>query len=261
MTKLKSLALVLFVLVFLAGCGGGKRRGSRDAQSSHQLQSLIDLSVVAIQTGYYAQALQTLGEAERLAPNNPEVKHHIGRTYFHLNRLDDAVSYYERALALDPGKTDIHNSLGVVYMARKEYEKARAEFQLCIDDLTYAESSMSKLNMGLLEESTGHPENAMAYYRDIIAANAPTSPTAYYRLAHNSYANGDYRKAVDYLTPAVRLNPEFPEAFFLLGETFEKLNFPDEAAENYGRCVVIDPNSARGIEAQKRVRAIMKDYQ
>jgi superkiller protein 3 len=216
--------------------------------------------MVAMQTGYYPQALQALGEADRLSPNNADVKHNLGKVYYHLNERAKAIEFYQRALSLDPSKTEVHNSLGVAYMADKEYEKAREEFQLCLDDLTYTDAAMSRLNMGLLEENMNRPEAAIPYYQRLVASNDKISPSAYFRLGRIAYNKQEYRQAVDYLTPAVRLSPEYADAFFLLGRSYEELGYLDEAAENYGRCVVLDPNSAMGIDAQKRVRNIMKDY-
>jgi tetratricopeptide (TPR) repeat protein len=221
---------------------------------------LIELGMVAIQTGYYPQALQALQEAERIAPSNAEVKHNLGKVYYHLNERAKAIEFYQKALALDPGLTDVHNSLGVAYMANKDYDKARGEFQHCLNDLAYTDAAMSRLNMGLLEENMNNPEGAIPHYQRLIANNEKISPSAYFRLGRIAYNKGDFRQAVDYLTPAVRQSPEYAEAFFLLGRSYEDMGYFDEAAENYGRCVVLEPNSALGIEAQKRVRNIMSDY-
>ncbi|MDR1312170.1 MAG: tetratricopeptide repeat protein [Deltaproteobacteria bacterium] len=259
------LALLLAVCITgAAACGAGPRGSRRGAQATSEshIQAIINVGLVAIRTGDYAKALQTLQEAERLAPANADVKHHLGRTFYQLNDMDKAVGFYLEALALDPTKTDIHNNLGLAYLNKKEYDKARAEFQVCIDDLTYSNANMSRYNMGLLEEASGAPDKAADQYHQIIASagQTPAAGPAYYRLAYLDYQKALFREAVDYLTAAVRQNQDFADAFFLLGECYEKLGMKDEAAEAYGRCVVIDASSLRGVEAQKRVRNIMKDY-
>ncbi|MDR3155140.1 MAG: tetratricopeptide repeat protein [Deltaproteobacteria bacterium] len=256
--------LLALCLLGAAGCtlGSAGRRGKPAVNSERHLQAIIDIGLVAIRTGDYARALQSLQEAERLAPQNADVKHHLGRTYYHIGDPQQAVDYYNQALAIDPSKTDVHNNLGIVYLDLKEYDKARAEFQICISDLTYANGSMSRLNMGLVEEASGNPEAAVPYYMQIISqpSQTPAAAPAYYRMAFLEYQKGDFQQAVDYLTAAVRQNPEYADAYFLLGESYEKLKREDDAAEAFGRCVVIDPNSIRGVEAQRRVRDIMKDY-
>ncbi|MDR1081137.1 MAG: tetratricopeptide repeat protein [Deltaproteobacteria bacterium] len=259
------LALLLAVcLLGAAGCGMGRRGTQRSAQEASEahIQAVINVGLVAIRTGDYAKALQSLQEADRLSPNNADVKHHLGRTYYQLADMDRAITFYNESLAIDPSKTDVHNNLGLAYMEQKEYDKARTEFQKCLDDLTYSNANMSRFNMGRLEEAQEHPDKAAEFYQRIIASapNSPAAGPAYYRLAFLEYQKGGYREAVDYLTAAVRQSPEFADAFFLLGECYEKLNLNDEAAEAYGRCVVIDSTSIRGVEAQKRVRSIMRDY-
>ncbi|MDR1039293.1 MAG: tetratricopeptide repeat protein [Deltaproteobacteria bacterium] len=257
------LALLLAALVLgAAGCGGSQAARRTQENDDNRLQAIINVGLVAIRTGDYAKALQSLQEAERLAPQNADVKHHLGRTYYQLNDMERAVDFYNQSLALDPKKTDVHNNLGLVYMSLRDYDKARTEFQACISDLTYSNANMARFNMGLLEEASDNPDKAAEFYHQIIAgaAQSPATGPAYYRLAYLDYRKGGYREAVDYLTAAVRQNSEFADAFFLLGECYEKLDMQDEAAEAYGRCVVIDSTSMRGVEAQKRIRTIMKDY-
>ncbi|MDR1166295.1 MAG: tetratricopeptide repeat protein [Deltaproteobacteria bacterium] len=263
LTRGKTCLLVLVALLFLAGCPQGGGRGANPAyDKDRHLAALIEVGQVAIRTGDFARALVSLGEAEKLAPNNADVKHYIGRTYYLLKNPEKALEYYRVALTLDPAKTDVHNNLGIVYLEAKEFELARAEFAYCVADLTYGNANKARYNLGLLEETMGRPELAIPYYQDIIGStDLSTSPDAYFRLAYIAYQRGDNRQAVDYLTVAVRQSPEFAEAFFLLGESFEKLGFKEDAAEAFGRAVQIDPTSIRGVEAQKRVRAIMADYQ
>ncbi|MDR2353136.1 MAG: tetratricopeptide repeat protein [Deltaproteobacteria bacterium] len=260
MRILLRLWLLALVVTLLAACAPSRPQPNYDPV--RRLNAVIDVGLVAIQTGDYSKALVTLREAEKMAPNNADIKHYIGRVYYLLDDTETAINFYNQALAMDPTKTEIHNNLGIIYMEAKEYDKARAEFQLCIDDLTYGNPNKARYNMGLLEENQGQPDKAIPYYERIIYFNdADNSDAAYYRLAYIAYNKGNFALTVDYLTMAVRLDPEYADAFFLLGETYEKLNRREEAAESYGRAVEIDSSSLRGIEAQRRIREIMSDYQ
>ncbi|MDR2459218.1 MAG: tetratricopeptide repeat protein [Deltaproteobacteria bacterium] len=250
--------VVILILVFLSACPARSRQSQVDRE--HQLAAIIDLGLVALKTGDYAKALVSFNEANRLSPNNPDVLHHIGRTYFQLGEFEKAIEYYNTALALDPTKTDIHNNLGILYMSIKDFDKAKMEFQYCIDDHTYGNSDMSRYNMGLLEESQGRMDLAKNYYQQLISSDSVLIQMAYYRMGFLYSKEQDYRTSLDYLSLAVRMNPDYTDAYFLMGEVLEKLGNNDEAAEAYGRCVTLEPNSMRGIEAQRRVRAIMHEY-
>jgi TolA-binding protein len=82
-------------------------------------------------------------------------------------------------------------------------------------------------------------------------------PEAYFRLGLLAVKAEDYRGAVDYFLTAVRLYPKYADAFYILAETYEKLNLKDEAAEAYGQVITLNPNSSRAIEAQTRVRRLL----
>jgi Tfp pilus assembly protein PilF len=254
--------LLLLPALLLAGCPQGRRQANPGYDKDRHIAALIEVGQVAIRTGDYAKALVALGEAEKLSPNNADTKHYIGRAYYLLKNNEKALDYYNQALAIDPGKTDVHNNLGILYLESEQYDKAREEFEYCVADLTYANSNRARFNLGLLEEAMGNPDNAIPYYQEIASSSdLSTSPDAYFRLAYIAYHKNDWRHAVDLLHIAVRQAPEYPDAYFLLGEAYEKLNFLEEAAESYGRAVQLDSTSARGVEAQRRIRAIMSDYQ
>lgn len=61
--------------------------------------------------------------------NNARYLNAIGFAYYRLNRIDDAMSFYQRAAEADPGYALAFNNIGAVYMQHKEYEKAEAAFR------------------------------------------------------------------------------------------------------------------------------------
>jgi tetratricopeptide (TPR) repeat protein len=49
------------------------------------------------------------------APNDAELYHLLSRAYFHLKKWDEAISYGEKAVQLNPNKSDYHLWLGRAY--------------------------------------------------------------------------------------------------------------------------------------------------
>jgi Tfp pilus assembly protein PilF len=253
------LAMILLALL-LTGCPRGERGGRQGGYDKERhVTAIMEVGVVALNTGNYAKALSSLGEAEKLDPRNPMIKQQLGRTYYRMREFDKAKENYDAALALDPALTDAHNDLGLLYLDTKEYPKAREQFQICLADLTYANSPLARFNLALVEEFEGNTEAAKEIHQRLISAGEQ-SASPYYRLAFLFYKEGDYTHAADLLDAAVRMEPTYAEAYFLLGETYEKLGQEEDAAEAYGQAVSLDPQSLRGIEAQRRIRQIMKDY-
>ena len=74
-------------------------------------------------------------EAKRLTdiadkdPSNATPRTQLGNLYFDAERYDDAVKWYEKAVALDPTNPDVSTDLGVSYYYQNQPDKALAQFQ------------------------------------------------------------------------------------------------------------------------------------
>jgi Tfp pilus assembly protein PilF len=249
---------ILAVLLMLAASGcvnyGGTRSGGAVSKES-RLAAHLKMGAAYLEVGDYNSALSELSKAELLEPNNVEVNSYLGLTYYGKAEYALAIERYKKVLQLDPRKTDIHNNLGLIYLRLKDYAQARTEFETCIKEPTYAQVHLAQFNLGLLEESEGHPDKAEAIYRQVINSNQ--MPSAYFRLGQLAINRQDYRAAVDYLMPAVRIDAKYTDAYFALAESYEALGMKDEAAEAYGQVVVLSPNTSRAIESQSRVRRLL----
>lgn len=76
-------------------------------------------------TGDYTKALQVL----RALPdqNDPGVLTMIGFATRHLGRVDEALGYYDKALALNPNMTDTRQYLGEAYLQKHDVANARVQ--------------------------------------------------------------------------------------------------------------------------------------
>ena len=77
-------------------------------------------------------------ELERQAdaqPTDAAVRETLGDLYFDAERYEDAVPWYEAALKIDPGKTDVSNNLALSYFATTQVDRALAQLDrsLAID--------------------------------------------------------------------------------------------------------------------------------
>ncbi|MDR0549853.1 MAG: tetratricopeptide repeat protein, partial [Deltaproteobacteria bacterium] len=220
-------------LSLLSGCfsGGGSSSPTSGGMVSkeNRLAAHLKMGAAFLEVGNYNAALAELSKADQLEPNNVEVNGYLGMAYFHRGDIPEAIARYQKVLALDPKRTETHNNLGLIYLRQRDFAQARAEFELCLNDPTYSQVHLAQFNLGLLEESQGHIDQAEAIYHKVINSNQ--MPAAYYRLGQLSLQKRDPRKAADYLLAAVRLNPRYADAYFSLAVAYEELGLKDEAAE------------------------------
>ena len=81
---------------------------------------------------------QQAAELERQAdaqPNDATAREALGDLYFDAERYEDAVPWYEAALKLDPGNSDVSNNLALSYFATTQVDRALAQLDrsLAID--------------------------------------------------------------------------------------------------------------------------------
>jgi tetratricopeptide (TPR) repeat protein len=63
---------------------------------------LLNIAYLHLRRSEYKQALEYLERAQRVAPENPDVPKLAGWTYYGMNKLDQAVAEWQRALKLRP---------------------------------------------------------------------------------------------------------------------------------------------------------------
>jgi tetratricopeptide (TPR) repeat protein len=82
---------------------------------------LMNAAYIYLQRSEYKEALEYLERARRYAPDNPDVAKLEGWSYYGLNKLDQAIAEWKRALALRPEK-EVRDALERAERDRKEEE-------------------------------------------------------------------------------------------------------------------------------------------
>ena len=71
------------------------------------------------------KALTSVAERD---PKNPKPRIDLANLYFDADRYDDAIKWYEQALALAPSDVNVSTDLGVAYYYTNQPDKALAQF-------------------------------------------------------------------------------------------------------------------------------------
>ncbi len=85
---------------------------------------LMNAAYICLQRSEYKQALEYLERARRYAPDNPDVAKLTGWSYYGLNKLDEAIAEWKRALTLRPEK-EVRDALERAERDKKEEESYR----------------------------------------------------------------------------------------------------------------------------------------
>ncbi|MFW9922857.1 MAG: tetratricopeptide repeat protein [Candidatus Thorarchaeota archaeon] len=99
---------------------------------THNIAHLMKEAVAFNNKKQYKQALKLLHQALKLDPENQEILHQSGITYFSLDDLDKAVDCLLKSPDIDKGNYMIWYNIGNSYKMNKEYKKAINAFKIAL---------------------------------------------------------------------------------------------------------------------------------
>lgn len=82
----------------------------------------------------YDEALPALRQLDQQSPNNPDVLNLIGFSLRKTGKMDEALDYYNRALALNPHHRGANEYLGELYLETRQPEKAKERLAVLQQD-------------------------------------------------------------------------------------------------------------------------------
>src|SRR5687767_5013331 len=98
------------------------------AEKPDLLAASINLGRLRVGEKAYDKALEILKPTVVQHPGSADAHHLLGETYLQTGKYDDAVSFFNKALALDPqGKAEVHLRLAMIYDAAGRKDRAAAE--------------------------------------------------------------------------------------------------------------------------------------
>lgn len=163
------------------------------------------LGVVVYQSGYYDVALELVGEAVALEPDDPLYQNSLGNVYRCLDDLEVALACYDKALRARPDYVEAHyNRAGVL----------RAQERL---------------------------DEAVDAYRTALRLQ-PDAFDVLNDLAGTLRRQGDSQAALACYRTALELKPDNAELHVNLGRALEDAGAVDEAIAAYRRAVEVDPD-------------------
>jgi len=118
-----------------------------------------------------ARALQAQAQSN---PKDAAVRVELGNLYFDADRPQDAIRWYEEALALDPKNVNASTDLGVAYYYINEPDRALQQFEksLAMDP----KHAKTLLNRGIVQAFGKQNLEAAAQSWEQVIALAPDSP-------------------------------------------------------------------------------------
>ena len=153
--------------------------------------------------------------------------------------LTGARNHIEKALQLRPDYAGAHYNLGLLMLRQRDFADAQEQFNLALQ--TNRLDPMIWNGLGLAQASLGQIDEAISNYRQALKLN-PNFADAFIDLAAALSAQGKYAEAVEMSETALRLRPNVAETHALLGAALLHLDRADESIFHNRKALELNPD-------------------
>lgn len=199
----------------------------------------------------FADAGREWDQAYQVDPGIVYVLDNLGLLRMHQNRDQDAIIFFERALAVNAQDEGAHRGLGQAYDALGMKEKARQELLAAIKLAPL--DVRARVSLGELYFDEGKYAEATAQFQ---AANGSLPTTrADYGLGLAEWMRGDQAAAENAFKAALILDPGGARPHFMLGLFYGATGRAAAAISEYKAGLRIDPANQKARTALAKLRA------
>lgn len=226
--------------------------------------------------------------AQELNPENPYYNNSLAYAYIKAELYDDAIEYYQLAIKLNPDAewtSIVCHALGAIYAEIKNnFEAAEATFnagivldpnnvdiQLSLGDLYMAQNDLDRAIKTYCDAISVEPENYLTYAKtglalwekdyleeSIVAFHKSIELNPNFEIAQNNlgvvYLDGigDPKESVQYFKNAIDINPNYTLAYFNLGRAYQAIGEKALSAEYFQ--MTLDLNKITQEMSEKEIR-------
>jgi tetratricopeptide (TPR) repeat protein len=189
--------------------------------------------------GDHQQALSFYRKALEINPNSAKAYNGLGYVYDSLGQYQEAISYYEKALQIDPSYATAYNNLAFAYGNLGEHQKSIPYYEKALQlDPNLA---IAYGNLAFAYFQLGQPEQSIFYLQKNIQIN-PNDATAHNLLGFIYIGLGQNQQAISYLERALQIDPNYAKAYANFGYLYNNLGQFEQAIFYSQRAIQLDSN-------------------
>lgn len=195
---------------------------------------------VLLSKGRYEQAMKYLDMAERVEENNPDVHLIKGSAWLILGEDRAAEKSFGKAVkTAGSEEDDILYHIGAAYVQAGEVKKAVSFFEKALQINPENETALYEL--GFFSDMRGDFNKSIEYYNRYLDIN-PFNYSTWFNLGITYNKAGRYKKAIEAYEFALVLNDDFHQALFNIGNANANAGNYREAIKNYFDFLELEPD-------------------
>ena len=223
----------------------------------------------------YQEAAKWYEKAAELKPDYAEAHYNLANSLFYIDRHDDALTAYERAIAaykkliaLNPDDPELYKQLGDAHIDKAEVgldagQVKKSQYQkLCQEAIelyqkavelkpdyaqAYRNLATSLFGLDKRDDAQTAYDKAIAAYKKLLELD-PENPELHKQLGEVYTDKGDSRNGIAALKHAIALKPDYFEAYAYLGYAYQVEGDTEAAKRTYKQTteIKVDPKRLYG---------------
>ncbi len=256
--------IALSAVLLLAGCGTKKEPTFKKDDQSYY----YDIGVLQFKEGRYGDAaisfteslkhLKGFDQSNSVSPRRvAEIYNYLGLSFLGINKYDDSINAFERALEEDASYSMAYNGLGNAYVAKGDSESAMEQFKKALWSNNPGSVSLANYNIGLLYMNKGKNESAYYSFKKALDQN-PRLYLAYMKLGILLEKQLKYEEALETYRKGLEVFPSKVELLYSIGMIYFKEGDNEKAKEYFLKVLQQEPNSEFGEKSMSLLEMMEK---
>ena len=209
--------------------------------------------------GRFDEAVSAFERVIAINPDYDRAYYAMGLTYLYKgNNAQKAVISLEKATQINPKSYFYWRYLGFSYRELKQYDLALAAYDKVINQ--NPEDFILYVERGDVLHDSQNYQDAIVSYSEAIKINSQ-HPWSYNNRGNTYYESKQYQQAVADYNQAIEINPNFADAYHNRGLVYYDLQQYQQAISDYNKAIEINPNFALAYNGRGNTYIDLQQYQ
>jgi len=185
-------------------------------------------------------------------PKSVVLRNLIGAAYTRLEKYDEALRVFQKAIELNPNNADVYNNIGSTFYKKELYSKAISNFQTAIKIRPNFVEALS--NLGKSYVQLRRLRDAETYLQLSLKVNSQYTP-ALTSLGNVKILQGDHEQGIKLFLRSIQIDPAYIENYISLATALSEIGELEKAKSTYIKALSIEPENK---EAKNNLIELLK---
>lgn len=198
-------------------------------------------------------------------PQNYNLQYAYAYEMHKQKKYDEAITYYKRAMALNPKKQENYINIAQIYALQNDYQSALDTLNQGIAQIPYGAELLTQKDTLLKSRAGQTYEAATKLYENADFKGAlenylkinPQTPEVQIAVANCYYELKDYQNAVLYYEKVLQNNPKNQDVLYVCAMSYNELGNQTKALELLNRILSLNSNNTNAKAAMSAIKSAM----